>query len=176
MLLSNILEKYQPDISAERSSWNRHSLLFAYLNEYFYAFPHDEQKKFNFHLFYLSKYLFFFEIQFRIRFEYFSNFIDLLSSWNELQFQRNRPRLGLFLIQVCLKIRTREEVGITDRLSTRMELASIEVRNHPFSCLPHFNAVLTATFHDSSLLSPNRSRNSLSRRRFSRSYLFEGKN
>lgn len=82
----------------------------------------------------------------------------------------------LFLIQVCLKIRTREEVGITDRLSTRMELASIEVRNHPFSCLPHFNAVLTATFHDSSLLSPNRSRNSLSRRRFSRSYLFEGKN
>lgn len=176
MLLSNIVEKYQPDISAERSSWNRHSLLFAYLNEYFYAFPHDEQKKFNFHLFYLSKYLFFF----KFNFEFVLNIFQISSIYYLLETNYNFKEivlaLDLFLIQVCLKIRTREEVGITDRLSTRMELASIEVRNHPFSCLPHFNAVLTATFHDSSLLSPNRSRNSLSRRRFSRSYLFEGKN
>lgn len=117
---------------------------------------------------------------FKFNFEFVLNIFQISSIYYLLETNYNFKEivlaLDLFLIQVCLKIRTREEVGITDRLSTRMELASIEVRNHPFSCLPHFNAVLTATFHDSSLLSPNRSRNSLSRRRFSRSYLFEGKN
>lgn len=113
----------------------------------------------------------------KFNFEFVLNIFQISSIYYLLETNYNFKEivlaLDLFLIQVCLKIRTREEVGITDRLSTRMELASIEVR---FSCLPHFNAVLTATFHDSSLLSPNRSRNSLSRRRFSRSYLFEGKN
>lgn len=116
----------------------------------------------------------------KFNFEFVLNIFQISSIYYLLETNYNFKEivlaLDLFLIQVCLKIRTREEVEITDRLSTRMELASIEVRNHPFSCLPHFNAVLTATFHDSSLLSPNRSRNSLSRRRFSRSYLFEGKN
>lgn len=103
---------------------------------------------------------------FKFNFEFVLNIFQISSIYYLLETNYNFKEivlaLDLFLIQVCLKIRTREEVGITDRLSTRMELASIEVRNHPFSCLPHFNAVLTATFHDSSLLSPNRSRNSLS--------------
>lgn len=94
MLLSNILEKYQPDISAERSSWNRHSLLFAYLNEYFYAFPHDEQKKFNFHLFYLSKYLFFF----KFNFEFVLNIFQISSIYYLLETNYNFKEIVLAFI------------------------------------------------------------------------------